>query len=223
MATSDPVGAFTDAARASITKAQSCLVDGWPLGGRDGLRVVLDPEEMLRVIETARPSLVYIDESTFDAEDEAGAAHAALGMDEETDAEVVATFAEVIRRSAKSNGDPTRSLVGFVCEGVLHIAQVTAPWYDALEDEVEGKVAELLAERSAGDAIRDTEDARKIRRLARELANNPAFNLGRPSFEKRLFLAGELFPGHDDQTLSRITTDAQNIDWAAKGGVAVRD
>ena len=116
MATSDPVRAFTDAARASTTKAQICLVDGWPLGGRDGLRVVLDPEEMLRVIETARPSLVYLDASTFDAEDEAGAANEALGMDEEPEAEVVAVFAELIRRSAKSNGDPTRSSVGFVCE-----------------------------------------------------------------------------------------------------------
>jgi hypothetical protein len=47
--------------------------------------------------------------------------------------------------------------------------------------------------------------------------------MGRPSLEKRLFLAGELFPDQDDRSLSQITTDAQNIDWAAKGGVTVRE
>jgi hypothetical protein len=57
----------------------------------------------------------------------------------------------------------------------------------------------------------------------RELAAHPAFNMGRPSFEKRLFLAGELFPDQDDRSLSQITTDAQNLDWAAKGGVTVRE
>jgi hypothetical protein len=100
---------------------------------------------------------------------------------------------------------------------------VTEEWYEAIEGECDEKVAEILSELSAGEAIRDTAASRTIRKYARELAAHPAFNMGRPSFEKRLFLAGELFPDQDDRSLSQITTDAQNIDWAVKGGVTVRE
>jgi hypothetical protein len=57
MKTSDAVLAFVKVARASAEAAQSCIVQGWPQGDRHVLKVVLDPDEILRVIEASRPKL----------------------------------------------------------------------------------------------------------------------------------------------------------------------
>jgi|JI10StandDraft_1071094.scaffolds.fasta_scaffold219671_2 hypothetical protein len=223
MTTSNAVLAFVRGARASAETAQSCVVQGWPLGDRNVLKVVLDPDEILRVIEASRPKLIYLAEAIFDAEEEAAGAYEALSVDGEQDPGIASRFTDLIRRTEKANGKPTMAMVGFVSDGVLHIGQVTEEWYEAIEGEFDEKVAEILSELSAGEAIRDTAASRTIRKYARELAAHPAFNMGRPSFEKRLFLAGELFPDQDDRSLSQITTDAQNIDWAVKGGVTVRE
>lgn len=227
MTTSDAVLAFVRGARASAEAAQSCIVQGWPQGDRNVLKVVLNPDEILRVIEASRPKLIYLAEAIFDAEEEAAGAYEALSVDGEQEPGIAHTsrFTDLIRRTEKANGKPTMAMVGFVSDGVLHIGQVTEEWYEAIEGEFDEKVAEILSEMSADEAIRDTAASRTIRKYARELAAHPAFNMGRPSFEKRLFLAGELFPDQDqdDRSLSQITTDAQNIDWAVKGGVTVRE
>lgn len=223
MTTSDAVLAFVKGARAGAEAAQSCIVQGWPQGDRNVLKVVLDPDEILRVIEVSRPKLMYLAETTFDAEEEAAGAYEALSVDGELEPGITNRFSDLIRRTEKANGKPTMAMVGFVSYGVLHVGQVTEEWYEAIEAEFDEKVAEIRGELSADEAIRDTAASRLIRKYARELAEHPAFNMGRPSFEKRLFLAGELFPDQDDRSLSQITTDAQNIDWAAKGGVAVRE
>lgn len=225
MTTSDAVLAFVRRARASAETAQSCIVQGWPEGDRNVLKVVLDPDEVLRVIAASHPKLIYLAEAIFDAEEEAAGAYEALSVDAdgEPDPGIASRFTDLIRRTAKANGKPTMAMVGFVSDGVLHIGQVTEEWYEAIEGEFDEKVAEILSELSTDEAIRDTAASRTIRKYARELAAHPAFNMGRPSFEKRLFLAGELFRDQDDRSLSQITTDAQNIDWAAKGGVTVRE
>jgi hypothetical protein len=223
MTTSGAVLAFIKRARAGAEAAQSCVVQGWPEGDRNVLKVVLDPDEVLRVIEVSRPKLIYLAEAIFDAEEEAAGAYEALGVDVELEPGIADRFADLIRRTEKANGKPTMVMVGFVSDGVLHVGQVMEEWYEGIEGEFDEKVAEIRGELSADEAIRDTAVSRLIRKHARELAAHPAFNMGRPSFEKRLFLAGELFPDQDDRSLSQITIDAQNIDWAAKGGVIVRE
>ena len=71
MTTSDAVLAFVKGARATAEAAQSCVVQGWPQGDHNVLKVVLDPDEILRVIEASRPKLIYLAEAIFDAEEEA--------------------------------------------------------------------------------------------------------------------------------------------------------
>lgn len=47
---------------------------------------------------------------------------------------------------------------------------MTEEWYEAIEGAFDEKVAEILSELSADEAIRDTAASRTIRKYARELA-----------------------------------------------------
>jgi hypothetical protein len=59
-------------------------------------------------------------------------------------------------------------------------------------------------------------DSEEIRQKAEVLAMHPAFNAGRTSFDKRVFLAENLFPNLDPATLHRITKRAENLEWLTK-------
>jgi hypothetical protein len=112
MTTSNAVLAFVRGARASAETAQSCVVQGWPLGDRNVLKVVLDPDEILRVIEASHPKLTYLAEAIFDAEEEAAGAYEALSVDGEQDPGIASRFTDLIRRTEKANGKPTMAMVG---------------------------------------------------------------------------------------------------------------
>jgi hypothetical protein len=122
---------------------------------------VLDPDEILRVIEASRPKAI------FDAEEEAAGAYEALSVDGEPEPSIASRFTDLIRHTEKANGKPTVVIVGFVSDGVLHVGQVTKEWDEAIEGEFDEKVAEILGELSADDAIRDTAASRLIRKYAR--------------------------------------------------------
>ena len=199
----------------------ACVVAAWLQGDHNLATVALSAEEALRAVAAVGPRLIYLVQSEFDVELEIDGYLDELGADED-EAALREKFADLRRRALRKNGKPYRVLFGFVVQGVLHASLTETGWYEDLEASLQERTVEIQTERVEAGVVENLADAADIRKKALELVAHPAFNFNRPSFEKRLFLAQQLLEGCDDLTLSRITTEAQNIDWATKSGAAVR-
>lgn len=216
----DDIDAITKRFRDAADSIGSYVVVGWLQGDHNLATVALSAEEALQVAAAVRPRLIYLVQSEFDAELEIEGCLDEPSADED-DTALRERFADLRRRAHRQNGKPYRVLFGFVVEGVLHASLTETGWYEDLEASLQERTTEILTERAEAGVVENLADATDIRKKALELVAHPAFNFNRPSFEKRVFLAQQLFEGCDDLTLSRITTEAQNIDWATKGGATV--
>jgi hypothetical protein len=217
----DDINAITKRFRDAADSVGACVVAAWPQGDHNLATAALSTEEALRAVAAIRPRLIYLVQSEFDVELEIEGYLDELGADED-DTVLRERFADLRRGAFRKNGKPCRVLFGFAVEGILHASLTETGWYEDLEAALQERTAEIQTEQAEAHAVEKFADAADIRKKALELVDHPAFNFNRPSFEKRLFLAQQLFEGCDDHALSRITTEAQNIDWAKKGGAAVR-
>jgi hypothetical protein len=100
----------------------------------------------------------------------------------------------------------------------LHTAATWAPWFDEFETDFESAATEARNALANERDLLDERDSKEVREKAVVLSGHPSFNSGRPSFEKRLFLADQLFPKLDDQKLQKITSRAEKLDWLQKSG-----
>jgi hypothetical protein len=221
MGDEDDIHAITKRFRDAADSIGAHVVAAWLQGDHNLATVALSAEEALQAATSVRPRLIYLVQSEFDADLEIDGYLDELDADED-DTALRERFADLQRRALRQNGKPYRILFGFVVEGVLHASLTETRWYEGLEASLQERTTEIQTERAEAGVVENLADAADIRKKALELVAHPAFNFNRPSFEKRLFLAQQLFDGCDDPTLSRITTEAQNIDWATKGGAPVR-
>jgi hypothetical protein len=179
-------------------------------------RVYVDGSDIGKLIEAARPKVVYLFEDSFDLDSELEAAQETL-----TELGVIQLPAKLKaqkRQLAAHSGQVCAAIATVMVDGILHSAIVTDDWYDEFNDLVEALTAEAredeagirLAQRKAASA--------EIAKKAAELAAHPSFNFSRVSFEKRLILAEAIFEDCDHQTLSEITRQAENIFWLEQSG-----
>jgi hypothetical protein len=217
----DDILAVARRIRDAANSVGACVVDAWPQGDHNLATVALSAQEAMQAVAAVSPRLIYLVQSDFDADLEIADCLDDLDADENDEA-LRQRFADLRRIALRQNGKPCRVLFGFVVEGVLHASQTETKWYERLEASLQEKTSEIKTERAEAGRVEKMADAADIRKKARELAEHPAFNFNRPSFDKRLFLAEQLFEDCDQFELSRITTEAQNIDWATKGGAPVR-
>ncbi|MDH7639969.1 hypothetical protein [Sphingomonas oryzagri] len=177
--------------------------------------VLLSTEEIVRLVIAVRPAIIYAVETTLDPAVEVEAAIEEIGAEPDDDASTD------IRRAGKPlaahDGDSARTTVEFVAGGVLHAAYAEAAWITEFEREVEAISLRVADQEEAGERLAGKETAAHIRALAERLLSDPAFDGGRPSFAKRRFLAGELFPDEDDHILGAVTEMAENLRWLAAG------
>lgn len=210
--------AFGQKLREVATLAGSVLLAGIPTNRTDPLLVVLDGEEMLRVITAVKPQLVYILEHPFDSDLELEEA-----LDEFQDHEGQQSpqdFEDLRKEGVRFNGKVCAVNVAFFTSGVLHLCHEQTDWYSALTGRYEERIATIRAGTDGAELERNRQRDAKLSEKAAQLAAHEAFNFNRAGLEKRRYLAGQLFPDCGDQELYRIVEEATNIDWFNSSGSA---
>jgi hypothetical protein len=101
---------------------------------------------------------------------------------------------------------------------VLHICVSQPEWRDEFGADLESLEEELRVALSAESDSLNAHEIKEVKEKATLLAAHPSFSAGRTSFEKRVFLAENLFPGLDPQKLQEVTRRAESLDWLGKTG-----
>lgn len=177
--------------------------------------VLLSTEEIVRLVAAVRPTIIYMAEVLLNPSAEIESAIEVIGAEPDDDA--TTGIRRAGRRLAVHDGDPARTTVEFVAAGVLHAAYAEAAWIMDFEREVEAVSLSSSEQEELRGRIAGKEAAAHVRALAERLLSDPAFDGGRPSFAKRRFLAGEMFPDEDDHILDAATEMAENLRWLAAG------
>ena len=184
-------------------------------------QAALDLDELIGVIRHIKPRLIYLVESAFELESETEALRDA-GSDEEGGEDQDDANGPAIERLAKKwrkhEGKPCLAMAAIVADGVLLTSVSRPAWREEFEAELEALEEEIAVARDDERLVLSKHDSAEVREKAAILASHPSFNAGRTSFEKRAFLAEQLFPDLDAEHLQAITRRAENIDWLNKSG-----
>jgi hypothetical protein len=217
------LGVFAKQIKDAADVAGACLVGTVPGMPDPGsvLTVVMNPEDMARVIASAAPRVVYIDEHSFSVDQD---------IDEEVQERATrlvpsgyvpiepAGLEKLRRRYAKYTASLCRVIVGFVVDSVYHTAILETGWLDSLRSELSAILDHWEQEAISVQNIEITKETAHIEAKATELATQPAFNAHPQSFENRRFLAATMFPELGADIVLRITTLAAKKSWLAKAG-----
>lgn len=207
------------AIKVAASTSKSVLVEATVQSRDDGTTpvVILSSEDVVRIISSHAPRIIYLVEQVFDLAGEIEAARDELddmGVERSPDALKVTQ-----RRFAPHDGQIGATIASFMIDGVLHTAVSTATWHDEFGDAVEAILEESREGASAGQASKNSEKVKAIESKALVLVKHPSFNHGRVSFDKRMALAETLFKDCDPHTLSEITRRADNLFWLEQSGV----
>lgn len=183
--------------------------------------VHLDPDDALRAIQHLRPRIVYMLESQLNLE--SAALQSLEDLQDEADERgplaepvLMAGFSELKRKWQSHEGDTSSIIVEFVADGILHTTIALASWRDEFDANLEA-ILEGVREQSAQAMEADRDVCKhRVQKNAATLIAHPSFSAGRPSFEKRLFLAETLFPDLDAQELQEVTSHAEKLAWLSK-------
>jgi hypothetical protein len=101
---------------------------------------------------------------------------------------------------------------------VLHICASQPAWRDEFDSDLESLEEAARVALLADQNLLNEQDSKEVREKATLLAVHPSFNAGRTSFEKRAFLAENLFPDLEPQKVQDVTRRAEALDWLKKTG-----
>lgn len=206
---------FSRNVREAASAANTAIVDGFPSDAVTAVRVVIDSDEVVRLIGIVKPRLLYFHEDWFDYESVAAECLSDIGFEPGNGVDISPLSA--LKRYEKSyNGQLSLVYVGFVADGVLHLCFEEAEWYVEFQQEMKELSERLAAVVTENRKNSDMKSALEMKRKARLLAESPAFNFNRPSKEKRTYLAQEMFPECDVWEISSIVDEATNIDFLNK-------
>jgi len=179
-------------------------------------------DEALKLIAKIEPRIIYLSEVRFTAGDKIEGALDELSK--RIDDEEVQSFRSDERlislenRWRRYDGQLIAVFLAFMADGILHASVTTADWSDEFDGALERIVADLRQEAEDEEFNLDNTDSEEICEKAEVLAAHKSFCTGRTSFDKRVFLAENLFPNLEPSTLHRITKRAENLDWLTKTG-----
>lgn len=206
---------FADQVRSVASASKAVLVDGFPANATAAIHVTLDSDEMLRLVGIVRPRLLYVHEEWFDCDAAIEDCLKNLGV--ETGDDIDISPLSVLKRHSKAyNGKLCVAYIGFVTDSVLHLCLEESEWYTEFQIEVEDLSERLKAVLAENRNKSNLQVALEVKKKAKILVKNPAFNFNRAGREKRTYLAEELFPDSDWREISQIVDEATNIDFLNK-------
>lgn len=193
-----------------------------------GYRVQLSLDAFIGLIGKVKPRIVYAFSNTFSARDGLLAELLPDADDDDEEGEededgdsapsekqllADSKVAPVLKRFASYDGQVESFLASFVVDGVIHSVYEQEQWgleFDEAVDEL--KTLLRVERRTRNDADYEVQRT-QMRQHAATLCAHPKFSEGRPSKEKREYLAQSLFPKLDDRLVSRIVDEATNMLW----------
>jgi hypothetical protein len=187
-------------------------------------RVNLDVDAAISVIRHARPRLVYLAETAFEFDSEIAEVIETACDEEDESEEENSQFiehpmlAKLTKKWRKYDGKQCMTIAAFVVDSVLHICVSQPAWRNELDSDLESFEEEVRVALIAERNLLDKHDSKEVREKATLLAAHPSFNAGRTSFEKRAFLAENLFPDIEPQKVQDVTRRAEALDWLNKTG-----
>jgi|GEM_PF-2464593 len=186
----------------------------------------IDADDALKLIAKTTPRIIYLLEEQFDVDGQIENALSELG--DRTADEITGEIEAPLRNDARLisfakrwhryDRELSTVFVAFMADGILHTAVSTPTWSDEFDAALEDIAETLEQEASEQQSVLDSTDSQDVREKAVTLAAHPSFSAKPVSFEKRLFLAEQLFQNFDQKKLERITTRAVNLDWLTKSG-----
>lgn len=185
-------------------------------------QAALDLDELVGVARHIKPRLIYLVESSFEFESETEALRETASADEEVedqDGANEAAIEKLAKKWRKHEGKPCLAIAAIVVDGVLLTSVSRPQWREEFDAELEALEEEIATARDEERFALSRQDSAEVREKAIVLADHPSFNTGRTSFEKRAFLAEQLFPDLKPEQRQAITRRAENIDWLNKTGL----
>lgn len=178
----------------------------------------LEPSDAIKAIQHLTPKVVCIYRSEFDLELElSNAVEEVLEEDgaggQEPDP---APIRKALKKWQSRNGETSSVIACFIVDGVFYSSISTPDWQDEFDEHKTESIDAARRALSDDAQSRETNTRAEIRERGAALAAHASFNAGRPSFDKRLFLAEQLFPDLDDQQLHEVTSYAEKQDWFTK-------
>jgi hypothetical protein len=212
------IAALSKAIKASAERTGAIILEVVvPTNARHTMpEVRTSPSDLVRLIEAARPKVVYLVEQLFDLDSELEDVQETLaGSGVET---TPAEFKAVRRRFASHKGEICVVIASVVVDGILLSTVDSTEWYDAFSEAIDAATSKAQEEAEADGLVQKTAASAEVKEKAAILAAHPSFNFGRVSFEKRLMLAEALFEGCDRSTLSEATRLAEHLFWLEQSG-----
>jgi len=168
---------------------------------------------MISFLYSVRPPVIHLADAPLDADEEAKLAFEEAQLD--PDGSLSRAVEKPPAPLRRHNGEIGRAIAEVVFGGVHHMTYATASSISDFEDKIEGIIAAAHEDASRRRDIERATSDQLVRRLAKDLLAHPTFNVGRVSFAKRRFLAGELFPNEDGLVLEQVVELAENMHWPA--------
>lgn len=213
---------FAESVKAVAAEVGALVVTAYlEIADKSGVpQAVLDLNELIAVARHIEPKVLYFIERDFEFESEIGDLKDSLGIDDElSDRHGDMEALEKLRKKwRKHDGKRCLAYAAFMADGAVVTSMSRPTWRDEFWAEVESLeegARNALDEERSEFRRRDSAD---VREKVAILVNHASFNAGRTSFDKRVFLAEQLFPDLDPDQLQAITRRAENLDWLNKSG-----
>lgn len=175
--------------------------------------VSLDFQSFVKLLAHSKPTALYLLAVVFDPQ---GDLESWWEIDEDDeDDKALMRNAKVKQFICKMGhaGEIGSLMASFIVDGVLHTFYDDAEWYTELEKQAEELKSQVDVARERKEDEEDKEEKAVIREHAKTLCEHPKFTEGRPSKEKRTYLAESLFPDLETYLIYRVVNEASNMAW----------
>jgi hypothetical protein len=211
----DHLELINKASRESGSAIVTALV---PINVNEGVHTVrLDLDSFLQLLSECRPRVVYIQIGEFESEENLRSVLDVEMADEDPVSES-ALFKTLVKRWAKFNGEIDQYAASFMIDGVLHVVFTQTNWFDEFETAAEELTHSLGEQKFRAAEQKQMAERVRLAASVKQLNEHPVFHAGRPSFEKKKYLAKKLFPNAEEEEIRVIVDEATNENWLRVAG-----
>lgn len=175
--------------------------------------VSLDFQSFVKLLVHSKPTALYLLAVAFDPQGDLESWWEIDEDDEDDKALMLDAKVKQFIRKMGHAGEIGSLMASFIVDGVLHTLYDDAEWYTELEKQAEELKSQVYVARERKEDEEDKKEKAVIREHAKMLCAHPKFTEGRPSKEKRTYLAESLFPDLETYLVYRIVDEASNMAW----------
>ncbi|RKF34461.1 hypothetical protein [Paraburkholderia fungorum] len=175
--------------------------------------VSLDFQAFVNLLAHSKPTAMYLLAVTFDPQEDLESWWDIDEDDEDDKALMRDTKVKQFIHKMGHVGEIGSLMASFIVDGVLHTLYADAEWYTELAKQAEELKSQVYVARECKEDEEDKKMKALVREHAKVLCEHPKFTEGRPSKEKRTYLAESLFPDLETYLIYRVVDEASNMAW----------